>query len=65
MLLLRSPFADEVLLSQHKHMRFYALQEGLLPPVKTASVTLCDLGASVVSIKVPDKNGSIRDVVLG
>ena len=28
-----------------------------------ASVTLCDLGASVVSIKVPDKNGSIRDVV--
>ena len=30
-----------------------------------ASVTLCDLGASVVSIKVPDKNGSIRDVVLG
>ena len=24
-----------------------------------ASVTLCDLGASVVSIKVPDKNGSI------
>ena len=30
-----------------------------------ASVTLCDLGASVISIKVPDKNGSIRDVVLG
>ena len=30
-----------------------------------ASVTLCDLGASVVSIKVPDKNASIRDVVLG
>ena len=28
-------------------------------------MTLCDLGASVVSIKVPDKNGSIRDVVLG
>ena len=30
-----------------------------------ASVTLCDLGASVVSIKVPDKNGNFRDVVLG
>ena len=30
-----------------------------------ASVTLCDLGASVVSIKVPDKNGTMIDVVTG
>ncbi|MBQ8539795.1 MAG: galactose mutarotase [Ruminococcus sp.] len=30
-----------------------------------ASVTLSSLGASVVSIKVPDKNGVMTDVVLG
>mgnify|MGYP001527863504 CR=1 FL=1 len=28
-----------------------------------ASVTLCDLGASVVSIKVPDKNGSVMSTL--
>lgn len=32
---------------------------------KGASVTLSSLGASVVSIKVPDKNGVMTDVVLG
>lgn len=30
-----------------------------------ASVVLCDLGASILSIKVPDKSGVLRDVVLG
>lgn len=30
-----------------------------------ASVTLCQLGASIMSIKVPDKYGELRDVVLG
>ena len=30
-----------------------------------ASVQLCDLGASILSITVPDQNGILRDVVLG
>lgn len=30
-----------------------------------ASVSLCDFGASVVSVKVPDKNGNLCDIVLG
>lgn len=30
-----------------------------------ASVTVCQLGASITSIKVPDKNRELRDVVLG
>jgi hypothetical protein len=35
MLPLRFPFVNEVLSDLHKHMRFYALPEGLLPPAKT------------------------------
>jgi hypothetical protein len=35
MLPLSSPFVYEVLLNPHKHMRFYALLQGLLPPAKT------------------------------
>lgn len=30
-----------------------------------ASVTLCDFGATIISVKVPDKNRQLRDVVLG
>ena len=46
--------------SKGENTHFYTIENN-----SGASVTLCDLGASVVSIKVPDKNGSIRDVVLG
>ena len=35
MLPLRFPFVNEVLSDLHKHMRFYALPEELLPPAKT------------------------------
>ena len=35
MLLLNVPFLNGVSSDLHKRMRFYALQEGLLPPVKT------------------------------
>lgn len=30
-----------------------------------SSVTFCDFGASIVSIKIPDKRGMLKDVVLG
>lgn len=30
-----------------------------------ASVTLCNIGAGIVSVVVPDRNGKMRDVVLG
>jgi hypothetical protein len=35
MLLLRVPFLNGVSSDLHRHMKFYALQEGLLPPAKT------------------------------
>jgi hypothetical protein len=35
MLLLNVPFLNGVSSDLHRRMRFYALEEGLLPPVKT------------------------------
>ena len=36
MLLLNVPFLNGVSSDLHRRMRFYALEEGLLPPVKTS-----------------------------
>ena len=32
---------------------------------KGASATVCNIGAAIVSINVPDRNGKMGDVVLG
>ena len=42
-----------------------AIYRYILTNASGASVTLCNVGAGIVSIKVPDKNGKLADVVLG
>lgn len=46
--------------SEGKGVKYYIIRNA-----NGASVTLCQLGASIVSLRVPDKNGHFRDVVLG
>lgn len=46
--------------SKGKGVNYYKIENA-----NGASVTLNQLGASIVSIRVPDKNGELRDVVLG
>ena len=46
--------------SKGKGVNYYKIENA-----NGASVTLSQLGASIVSIRVPDKKGELRDVVLG
>lgn len=50
---------SELTLTKGKKAAIYSLDNG------TVTVDITDLGATIVGVKAPDKNGNIADVVLG